>query len=224
MNEPNQSVNGKMNTSFLCEAILFDMDGTLIDSGVCVNRQWERWADRRGLDVSAVLALSHGRRTVETMRLLLPEEDVSADLAEFIEGEAADLQDIGCIPGARELASQLPRERWAVVTSSARPVAVVRLAHTGFPAPGALITADDVKRGKPHPEPWLKAAAALGYPPERCLVFEDANSGMEAARAAGMQVIGVRWSRERLNCTHQIASFADVRVEIGDDLRVVCSC
>jgi mannitol-1-/sugar-/sorbitol-6-phosphatase len=205
---------------FSCDAILFDMDGTLIDSGVCVNRQWERWAEKRGLDPATVLAVSHGRRTVETMKLLLPDEDVSADLSEFIAAETADLHDVGCIPGAAELASRVPRERWAVVTSSARPVAAARLAHTGFPSPGALITADDVERGKPHPEPWLQAATALGYAPERCLVFEDANSGIQAACAAGMQVVGVRWSRERLDCAYRIASFADVRVEIGGELCV----
>jgi sugar-phosphatase len=205
---------------FGCDAILFDMDGTLIDSGVCVNRQWERWARKRQIDPAAVLAVSHGRRTVETMRILLPGDDVSADLEEFIEGEAADLQDVGCIPGAIDVAAQLPRERWAVVTSSARPVAVARLRHTGFPLPGALVTADDVEHGKPHPEPWLKAAADLGYAPGRCLVFEDANSGIQAACAAGMHVVGVRWSRERLECAYQIGSFADVRVEVRDELRV----
>ena len=104
--------------------------------------------------------------------------------------------------------------------AAAYPVAAARLAHTGFPSPGALITADDVQHGKPHPEPWLKAAAALGYPPARCLVFEDANSGIQAASAAGMQVIGVRWARERLDCAYQIATFSDVTTELGDELRV----
>ena len=206
--------------TFYCDAVLFDMDGTLIDSGICVNRQWERWAGRRKLDASMVFAVSHGRRTVETMRLLLPGTDVSADLEEFVAGEADDLVDIGCIAGALELASRLPRERWAVVTSSAYRVATARLAHTGFPKPGALVTADDVERGKPHPEPWLRAASALGYAPHRCLVFEDANSGVAAAHAAGMQIIGVRWSRERLDCPHQIESFADVSIDFTDDMRV----
>jgi sugar-phosphatase len=206
--------------TFTCDAILFDMDGTVIDSGDCVNRQWERWAARRGIELAGVLAISHGRRTVETMRGLIPEDELQSELSHFIAAEAADLADITAICGAAELAAQIPRERWAVVTSSSLPVAEARLRHTGFPAPGALVTADDVEHGKPHPEPWLKAAAALDIEPERCLVFEDANSGIRAACAAGMQVIGVRWSRERLECEHQIGSFADVAVDFDTALRV----
>jgi sugar-phosphatase len=154
------------------------------------------------------------------MRRLIPEDEVESELARFVAAEAADLADIAAIRGAAEFAARIPRQRWAVVTSSSHAVAEARLRQTCFPLPGALVTAEDVLHGKPDPEPWLKAAATLGFEPRSCLVFEDANSGIRAARAAGMPVIGVRWSREKLECEYQIGDFDDVSLAIDDRLRV----
>jgi mannitol-1-/sugar-/sorbitol-6-phosphatase len=204
-----------------CDAVLFDMDGTIVDSNACVVRQWQRWAKRHGLDVDRVLAVSHGRRTIETMRMLAPGVDLEIEAERFILEEAADLDDITAVAGAVDLIRGMPRERWAVVTSSPRSVARPRLQCAGFPEPRVLITADDVARGKPDPEPYLTAAQRLGFAPERCLVFEDANSGVESARAAGMQVIGVDYlHREQLDCEHVIGSLAVVRVHSAAELRI----
>lgn len=192
------------------------MDGTIVDSGACVERQWARWASRYGIPMNDVLAVSHGRRTIETMRLLVPQVDHMAEAREFLAGEAADLEGIRPFEGAGALMASLPIDRWAVVTSSSENVARVRLRHCGFPEPQVLVTADHVRNGKPHPEPWLTAARLLGLEPARCLVIEDANSGIRGAVAAGMQVIGVGWAREALECEHRIESFAELRVEIDD--------
>jgi sugar-phosphatase len=205
----------------VCDAALFDMDGTIVDSNACVVRQWRRWAARHGLDIDRVLERSHGRRTIETMRELAPDLDHASEVRRFIADEAADLDDIASVPGAVELVRRLPAGRWGVVTSSPRAVAEPRLRCAGFPQPGVLVTADDVVNGKPDPESYVTAARTLGVVPGRCLVFEDANSGLHAARAAGMTVVGVDYThREELECEHIIRSFEVVRIEIGEELRV----
>jgi sugar-phosphatase len=206
---------------FTCDAILFDMDGTIVDSNACVIRQWRRWAARHGLDLDRVLEVSHGRRTIETMRIVAPELDHEAEVERFITEEAGDLAGIAAVTGAVEVVRGVPPNRWGVVTSSPRSVTEPRLRCAGFPAPAVLIAADDVALGKPNPDPYLTAARRLGVAPERCLVFEDANSGLQSARAAGMQVIGIDYShREQLECEHVIASFACVRVEVAGELRI----
>lgn len=191
------------------------MDGTLIDSGACVERQWARWADRHGLALSDVMHVSHGRRTIETMRLLAPHLDHAEELERFVRDEAADLENVQAFEGAARLLASLPADRWAIVTSSSEAVARARLPHCGFPEPRVLVTADHVRRGKPDPEPYLTAARLLGHCPQDCVVFEDANSGIAAARAAGMTVIGVSWAREQLNCDVRIESFDQIRIEAG---------
>ena len=189
------------------------MDGTLIDSGTCVERQWARWAQRHGLDLDDVMRLSHGRRTIETMLALTPHLEQPLELERFLAEEAADLEDISPFEGAREFLDSLPPDRWAIVTSSSQTVARARLRHCAFPEPRVLVAADHVAHGKPHPEPYLTAARLLGHRPEDCIVVEDANSGIAAARAAGMRVVGVAWAREPLDCETQIRRFRDLRVQ-----------
>ena len=191
------------------------MDGTLIDSGTCVERQWARWAERHSIRLEDVMRVSHGRRTIETMQLLAPHLHQPEELNQFLRDEAADLQDVRAFDGAARLLTSLPADRWAIVTSSSEAVARARLTHCGCPEPRILVTADDVTRGKPDPEPYLTAARVLGHCPQHCVVFEDANSGIAAARAAGMAVIGVAWAREQLNCDLMIESFDQIRIEPG---------
>lgn len=205
-----------------CSAILFDMDGTIVDSNACVIRQWQRWAELHELSLPDVLRVSHGRRTLETMIMLAPHLKQPGELGRFLQQEERDVDGISAVPGALEIVSALPNFRWGIVTSSSMGVARSRLRCCGFPEPRVLITADDVEHGKPNPEPFLAAARDLGFDPSECLVFEDANSGIAAARAAGMQVVGVTFSdRETLACELQIKSFRQVSVECSGSLTVV---
>jgi len=176
---------------FHCAAILFDLDGVLVDSTASVARQWALWAAEHNVPVDEAVRVAHGRRTLETIRLLAPHLDAEAETVRLERREADDTDGIGRIKGAMELVSSLPRERWAVVTSGTRYLATRRLATNGLTAPAVFVTADEVTVGKPHPEPYLKGAELLGFSPKDCVVFEDAPAGIEAARAAGMTAIGV---------------------------------
>jgi len=180
-----------------CEAILLDMDGTLVDSTECVERQWRRWAERHGLELEPILKVSHGRVTLETIQLVAPHLATEEEVRSLDVAEAEDTGGIKAVRGAVAFVSALPPDRWAVVTSAPRRLARVRLESAGIPMPRWIVCADDVSRGKPHPEPYLMAARLVGYPPERCLVIEDARAGVEAARAAGMQVLGITTTMRR---------------------------
>ena len=202
--------------SFRCQAILFDLDGVLVDSAECVERTWRNWASRHRLDPEHVIAFAHGRRTIETVRLVAPELSAEAELAELEASEAMTTDGIYEIDAARDLIDRLPARRWGVVTSGTRTVAEFRLRHTRLPIPAVMICADEIARGKPDPEGYLVAAARLGEAPADCIVIEDAPSGIAAARAAGMRVIAIAstYPPERL-------LGADAVVERLADLNVV---
>lgn len=177
--------------NFECEAVLFDLDGVLVDSEEVVVRVWTDWSEARGIDPERVLDVAHGRRTEETIRLVAPDLDADAEAAKLEEIETRDLDGVREIRGARELLSSLAPGAWTVVTSGTRPLATKRMEHVGLPVPERIVTAGDVENGKPHPEPYLKGAELLGVPPEGCVVIEDAPSGIGSARAAGMRVVAV---------------------------------
>jgi sugar-phosphatase len=186
--------------SLECSAILFDLDGVLVDSAVCIERTWRRWALHHQLDPAQVVALAHGRRAVETVQLVAPHLRADTELAALAASESSTTDGVYQIEGAREMLQQLPVGTWAVVTSGIRDVAMLRLRHTGLPVPEVLICADEIQRGKPDPEGYLTAAKGLGVAPSACVVIEDAPAGLEAARRAGMRSIGVSgtYSREAL--------------------------
>jgi sugar-phosphatase len=177
--------------AFLCQAVLFDLDGVLVDSQECVERTWRSWAARHGLDSARVIEAAHGRRAIDTIRALAPTLDPDAELAALIATEATATEGVHEIPGARELVRSLPPRKWAVVTSGTRAVAEFRLRHGRIPIPDVMICADEIERGKPDPQGYLRAAARLAVAPAQCIVIEDAPPGIEAGRAAGMQVIAV---------------------------------
>jgi mannitol-1-/sugar-/sorbitol-6-phosphatase len=176
---------------FSCSAILFDLDGVLVDSTQAVDREWREWAARKGVDGDAVMAIAHGVRTVEVIRRVAPHLDAEAEAAAIESHEAGDQRGVVVMPGAVELVRSIPDGRWGVVTSGSRPLASNRLRYCGLPVPKVLVTADDVTHGKPHPEPYLKGAEGLGVNPSECVVIEDAPAGIQSARVGGMKVIGL---------------------------------
>ncbi|WP_018351481.1 HAD-IA family hydrolase [Longispora albida] len=173
-----------------CEAMLFDLDGVLVESLPLIERILRTWAAGYGLDADRAVELSHGRREADLIRLLAPEMDAEAGAAEIIAVEEREFTGLEPVAGAPELLAALPAGRWAVVTSGTRLVAEGRLAAAGLPRPDVFLTAEDTPRGKPDPEGYLKAAAMLGYAPDQCVVVEDAPAGLAAAAAAGMASIG----------------------------------
>jgi sugar-phosphatase len=176
---------------FECSAIVFDLDGVLVDSTRYVEEQWRLWASSKGLPVEPFLRVCHGRRALETIRLAAPHLDAEAEVAAFVpDDEAADPVFMP-VDGAARLLDALPSGSWAVATSGPRAGATERLRSAGLPLPDVLICAEDVLRGKPSPDVYLLAAAGLGVDPTRCVVIEDAPAGIEAARAAGMAVVAL---------------------------------
>jgi sugar-phosphatase len=172
------------------DAVLFDLDGVLVDSTASVTRSWDRWAAEYGVSAQA-LQENHGQPAQALVQRLLGPDQVAAGLARIEAIEVDDAASVQAVPGARALFASLPEHRRAVVTSGTPPIATARLRTAGFPLPGTLVTADDVPRGKPDPAPYLLAAQKLGVPPERCLAVEDAPAGIASARAAGCQVLAV---------------------------------
>ncbi|MFI9212563.1 HAD-IA family hydrolase [Streptomyces sp. NPDC053253] len=176
-------------SSWTGSAILFDLDGTLVESMSTIERHTRLWALRHGLDPDHTLEVWHGRRDSDVIADFVPPDRVEAELQWMRDLSCRDVTGIAAAPGSRELVAALPPEAWGIVTSGEREVALCRLAAAGIPEPRVLVSADDVVNGKPHPEGFLKAAAALGVDPAECLVFEDAMAGVEGARAAGMEAI-----------------------------------
>ena len=170
-------------------AVLFDLDGTLVDSTPAVARAWSSWASDRGLPAPD-LAANHGRPAVHLVARMVPAAQVTDALAEFHARELADLSDVVVLPGAAELLRSAG-DLAAVVTSGTRSLALARLAAAGLTPPAVTVTFDDVRQGKPHPEPFLLAARRLGVDPVDCLVVEDAPAGLAAAAAAGCATLAV---------------------------------
>jgi sugar-phosphatase len=184
-----------------------------MDSRVCVERHWTHWANGHGFDVARVLAEAHGRRTIDTIRAVAPTLDIEAEARSLEGAESIDFEGVATLPGAAELLEALPSRSWTVVTSGTRALATGRLAHGGLPIPEHLITADDVERGKPDPQPYLAGAAVLAVDPVDCLVIEDAPAGIEAGKAAGMTVLAVATTfdaRLLAAADHVTGSIADV--------------
>jgi sugar-phosphatase len=201
-----------------CGAMLFDMDGTLVDSSSCVESTWRMWAGKHGVDIDALLRISHGRQNHETIRLIAPHLETPEEIAFLVQTEEDCHEGISEVRGARALLDSMATTvRWAVVTSAWRTLAEKRLSLAGLPIPGVLITSDDITRSKPHPEGYLLAASRLGVAPADCLVIEDAHAGIDAARAAGMHVIGITttFAREQLECEWCIRDLRELTVAVA---------
>jgi len=176
-------------TQIRCAALLFDLDGVLINSTPAVARVWRRWAIEHGFNPEEVVARAHGRPSLTTVREYLPNSDHEAENREVERREIEDLEGVVPLAGALDLLASLPGGRWTIVTSCTRPLAEVRIKAAGLPLPKKFITSNDITQGKPHPEPYIKGATLLGFAPENCIVLEDVPAGVRAGKAAGTRVI-----------------------------------
>ena len=181
-----------MMSEIVCRGLLFDLDGVLADSTPAVERVWHGWALEHGFVPTEVVRQAHGRPSLTTIRELLPDGDHEKENSEVERREIADVADVIALPGAAALLRGLPPSRWAIVTSCTKPLAHVRIRAAGLPMSQFLVTASDIRRGKPDPEPYLKGAEFLRLPPADCIIVEDAPAGIRAGKAAGARVLAVR--------------------------------
>jgi sugar-phosphatase len=208
---------------FSCSAILFDLDGVLVDSTRAVDREWREWARRKGVDGDAVMAIAHGVRTIEVIRRVAPHLEAEAEVLELESREADHQEGVRVMPGAGALVHSIPEGRWGVVTSGTRLLASARLRFCGLPVPRVLVTADDVAHGKPHPQPYLKGAELLGFKPADCLVIEDAPAGIWSARAAEMKVVGITSTYPRLKLSEAdavVVGLAQIQVSLNGNSKL----
>lgn len=197
------------------------MDGVLVDTGGIYDRHWERWAERHGISHERIATVHFGRPAVETIRLVAPDMAAAREARRFNDDLAADPRADGVLamPGAIELMRQLPDACRAIATSAPRVMAERWLRHIDCPRPAVLVTVEDVSRGKPAPDPYLRAAELLDVAPARCLVIEDAPAGITAAKAAGAQVLAVLTTHQPADlgaADHLVRTLADVTVSTTD--------
>lgn len=204
-------------------AFLFDMDGTIMNSIVSAERVWGSWAARQGLDVEKFLPTMHGARGIDTIRNLnLPGVDPEVEALAIEKAEIADVAGVVPLPGAIDFLASLPPERWAIVTSSPIALAKARLAEAGIPMPRYIVTAEDVKVGKPNPQCYILGAERLGVSTHDCLVFEDVPAGIKAGEAAGADVVVITATHSHpVETPHStLADYIGVRAHIGHDGRL----
>lgn len=203
--------------TLLASALLFDMDGTLVDSTPCIEGLWTRWSVRHGLDPASVMQEVHGRRGVETIRIVAPHLDAEHEVRLLLDEEARTLDGTIAMPGALSFLQQLDGLNWTVVTSAPRDIAAAKLRWAGLPVPERMIAAEDVSDGKPHPAPYLAGAALCGVTPDSCIAFEDAASGIASAGAAGMPVVVMQHAHSpATGGTYRISTFDQIRITHRD--------
>lgn len=196
-------------TALPCAAVLFDTDGTLVDSTPVVERAARAWAPRYGIDPEEYLAGAHGRRTSDRVADFLPPGRVAEATERLDALEAADTGGIIALPGVRDLLLSMDGLAWAIVTSMDRGQFQARTAAAGIPLPEVVVTAEDVTEGKPDPSGYLLAASRLGVDPAACVVVEDAPAGIAAGRAAGATVLAVATS-------HAASALTDADLVVPD--------
>ena len=207
-----------------CQAILFDLDGTLIDSAFRVQRLWLEWGKRKGIDPRSIMEVMHGRRAGETISIVAPHLSITEELDILENEEITDMAGVKPYASALELLSQLSSTQWAIVTSGVLRVASARMKYVGLPTPEVFITGDDVRAGKPSPEGYLLAARRLRLEPKDCVVIEDAPAGIQAGKAAGMKVIAIASSisKDALSAADIVVQqLADIKLQIsGNQLSI----
>lgn len=203
--------------SYFAKALLFDLDGTLIDSFTPARRVWQGWGKTVGITEEILVGANHGRQRPEVISGLLPQlspEEIATHAETVRLGELNDTEGVVALNGAFRLLNSLPPDSWAIVTACDRQVAEARLAAAGLPVPKVMVTADDLDKGKPDPQGYLAAARKLNVRPDDAIVLEDALSGIEAAKRAGMRCIALR-------TTAASDEMLEDATEIVDDLKAV---
>ncbi|MUL43186.1 HAD-IA family hydrolase [Streptomonospora sp. PA3] len=204
-------------TVLACGALLFDLDGVLVDSLAAIIRAMSAWAAERGLDPDTVVRLSHGKRDVDLIASVAPHLDPQREALRIQEHDEREMPSLRPVPGAAALIAALPQDRWAIVTSGSSRIARARLAAAGLPEPSNLVTADSVERGKPDAQGYRIAAARLGVEAWDCVVVEDAPSGWEAARRGGMACVAVGQATEDPRVTASVRDLRQVRAAVDAD-------
>ena len=196
------------------------MDGTIINSIAAAERVWSAWATRHGLDVATFLPTIHGAHAIDSIaKLALPGVDAELEAAGITKAETADVEGIIAISGAKSFLRSLPSDKWAIVTSAPKALAIERLKAAGIPLPDNIVTADDVAAGKPHPDCYLLAASKLGVDVTACLIFEDAHVGILAGEAAGAKLMVVTTTHlHSMPTPHPtINSYETILATVGED-------
>jgi sugar-phosphatase len=204
--------------------ILFDMDGVLVSSLGSVERSWEKWALARGIDPAHAVRTAHGRRAIETVRVLRPDLNDLKELEWIEEMEVADNVGLEMLAGVRPILDSLPEKYWTVVTSATERLARSRMEHAGIRVPERIVSADMVSQGKPHPEPYTQGAKLLGLAPSECLVIEDSASGVEAGHAAGCTVLATLYSHSAASLGRAdwiVGSLEDLQVRVDGNALLI---
>ena len=206
--------------SIPCHAVIFDLDGVLIDSQAAIRQRWQRWAAHHDIPFEEVKAVYHGRPMAEVIDAVAPNLDLQEEIARMDRLAAPEDGALRAFAGAEALLDALPNDRWTIATSGRRSTATGRLQAAGLPMPDTLVTADDVAHGKPAPDPYRLAAERLDFPADQCVVFEDAPAGIESARRAGAAVLGIASHRppEALrDATAVLDRLSDAQIAEGPD-------
>lgn len=201
------------------DAFLFDMDGTILDSSAASERVWGAWAKENGIPTPAY----HGRRVEDTMADLHAYGiDIDTAAGQIKQRELDDLSGVVALPGAVSFLRALPKDKWTVVTSAPRELALRRMQAAGIPVPGKIVAAEDVTAGKPKPDPFLAGAKLLSVDPARCLVFEDADAGIRAGEAAGAHVLVITHTQSAtLTGSGRVKDYMDLSVVEVDGALVI---
>lgn len=205
---------------FECEAIIFDMDGVLVDSEVLNEKHWKLWAEKEHVSLEWIMSIHHGVPAEQTITTVAPHLDAATEARWFEENLSKDLDGLLAFEGVHELLSGLPEGKWAIGTSAPKIIAFNRMEYLKLPVPPVVVTIDDVENGKPAPDPYLKAARGMGIDPGHCIVIEDAPAGIKAAKTAGARVLAIPTTNgaDALSEADAVVSrFADIAVAVNGE-------